>query len=80
MPEMHGPNKMALSPVPVMWEQLPVTEGIFKDDSKNTYAPQTAKRTMFFRLSANRCFILKKPITKKGRHRAPHATQDPTGR
>ena len=34
MLEMHGPNKMALSPVPVMWEQLPVTEGIFKDDSK----------------------------------------------
>ena len=28
----EGPNKMAPSPVPVMWEQLPVTEGIFKEE------------------------------------------------
>ena len=26
----HGPNKIAPRPVPVIWEQLPVTEGIFK--------------------------------------------------
>ena len=28
----QGPKRIAPRPVPVIWEQLPVTEGIFKDE------------------------------------------------
>jgi hypothetical protein len=29
---IHGPNEIVESPVPVGWEQLPVTDGSFKED------------------------------------------------
>ena len=46
-----GPNKMAPSPVPVIWEQLPVTDGIFSADSTNMYAPAIASMVMAFLFS-----------------------------
>ena len=39
-----GPNRMAPSPTPVGWEQLPVTEGIFSADSTKAKAPHMASR------------------------------------
>ena len=34
METAEGPNRIAPSPVPVIWEQLPVTDGIFKEACK----------------------------------------------
>ena len=38
-----GPKRMAPNPVPVMWEQLPVTDGIFSEEITNTKAPAIAR-------------------------------------
>ena len=76
----QGPNKIAPSPVPVMWEQLPVTEGIFNEEITKMNAPDIASSVME-RLSACRRFLMeKKPISRNGRQRTPHATQYPAGR
>ena len=55
----HGPNRIAPRPVPVIWEQLPVTEGIFRDDSTNTKAPAIAISVMDLRFSCSFSFFLK---------------------
>ena len=48
-----GPKRMAPSPVPVIWEQLPVTDGIFKEEITNTKAPDIARRISVFLLCFN---------------------------
>jgi hypothetical protein len=40
---VRGPNITAPKPIPVGWEQLPVTEGIFKADKTKVKAPARAK-------------------------------------
>ena len=39
-----GPNKTAPKPVPVGWDELPVTDGSFNEDNININAPETARR------------------------------------
>ena len=46
-----GPNKIAPSPVPVICEQLPVTDGIFNDESTKMNAPAMARRVMDLRFA-----------------------------
>ena len=43
-----NPNNIAPSAVPVIWEQLPVTEGIFNEDITNINAPDIASNVIFF--------------------------------
>ena len=76
----EGPNKIAPRPVPVMWEQLPVTEGIFKEEITKMNAPDMARRTSAFRLDASVRRIEKKPAKRKGRQITPQAMQEPPGR
>jgi len=52
-----GPNKIAASPVPVICEQDPVTEGILSDESTNTKAPDIAKSVIAF-LSLATVFLI----------------------
>ena len=83
MPRMltaDGPNRMAPRPVPVMWEQLPVTDGIFKEEITNTKAPAIARSTSVLRLASMVFRIEKKPARRNGMQITPHATQKPTGR
>ena len=75
-----GPNKIAPRPVPVIWEQLPVTEGIFRDDSTNTKAPAIAISVMDLRFSCTLLFSDRNPNTKNGRQTMPHAIQNAGGR
>ena len=76
----HGPNRIAPRPVPVIWEQLPVTEGIFRDDSTNTNAPAIAISVMDLRFSCTLLFSDRNPNTKNGRQTMPHAIQNTGGR
>jgi hypothetical protein len=41
-----GPNKIAPRPIPVGCEQLPVTEGIFSEDSTKVKAPAKASKNI----------------------------------
>ena len=76
----HGPNKIAPRPVPVIWEQLPVTEGIFKDESTNTKAPVKASTVRVLLSFPSTFLIFIKPITKNGTQITPHKIQYFTGR
>ena len=71
----HGPNRMAPSPVPVMWEQLPVTEGIFRDEITKMKAPDMASSVTALRFSDSVLRMDRKPAARKGRHKIPHAIQ-----
>ena len=76
----EGPKRMAPSPVPVMWEQLPVTEGIFREEITKIKAPDMASSMSAFRFSCTVLRIEKKPASTKGRHKTPQAMQKPPGR
>ena len=76
----HGPNKIAPRPVPVIWEQLPVTDGIFKDESTNTKAPVKASTVRALLSFPSIFLIFMKPITKNGTQITPHKIQYFTGR
>ena len=82
MPSMltaRGPNRMAPSPVPVMWEQLPVTEGIFKEEITKMNAPDIAS-IVISRRSLLTVFLMEKnPAAKNGRLRTPQAIQNRGG-
>lgn len=75
-----GPKRIAPSPVPVIWEQLPVTDGIFKDEITNTKAPAIARSVMFFRFSFNFFSMEKNPLSKNGIQITPHPIQNFSGR
>jgi hypothetical protein len=46
-----GPNIIAAIPVPVGWDELPVTEGNFREDRTKMNAPATASKGRRSRLS-----------------------------
>ena len=75
-----GPNRIAPRPVPVIWEQLPVTDGIFKEEITNTKAPDIARivRALLFSLKVFR--MEKNPAITKGTQITPHAIQNVAGR
>ena len=75
-----GPKRMALRPVPVMWEQLPVTEGIFSEEITNTKAPQRASSRRFWFCSPTFRRICPTPTTRKGRQTTPHTAHMAGGR
>lgn len=75
-----GPNRIAPSPVPVIWEQLPVTDGIFKDEITKINAPDMAISVIVFRFSFTLFFREINPAARNGRQIMPHVTQNATGR
>ena len=54
-----GPKRMAPIPVPVICEQLPVTDGIFKDETTKINAPAIASIEIFLRFADN-VFLIEK--------------------
>src|SRR5512143_330249 len=69
----EGPNRIEPRPVPVGWEQLPVTEGSFKADKTNVKALQAASNSLargycFTTLATRRALI-----TTNGRETAVQA-------
>ena len=71
----QGPKRIAPRPVPVIWEQLPVTEGIFKDEMTKINAPDMARSVRARLFSSNVFLSFINPVTRNGRHKMPHATQ-----
>ncbi len=70
-----GPNRIAPRPVPVICEQLPVTDGIFNEEITKINAPAMARTVMIFLLPVRVFLIEKKPQTRNGIHTAPHTRQ-----
>ncbi|EDR97910.1 hypothetical protein ANACAC_01533 [Anaerostipes caccae L1-92] len=63
-----------------MWEQLPVTEGIFKEEITKMNAPDIAS-IVISRRSLLTVFLMEKnPAAKNGRLRTPQAIQNRGGR
>ena len=75
-----GPNRIAPSPVPVMCEQLPETDGIFSDEITKINAPAMAISVMFLLFSFTLFLSEINPAIRNGRQTTPHATQYPAGR
>ena len=75
-----GPNKMAPSPVPVIWEQLPVTDGILSEEITNTKAPDIARSSSAFLFCFKIFCMEKNPAIRNGRQTTPHATHHDGGR
>ena len=71
---------MAPRPVPVMCEQLPLTEGIFRDEITKTKAPEMAMRVRALRFFFTVFRRVKKPASRKGRQITPQAMQKAGGR
>ena len=76
----QGPKRIAPRPVPVMWEQLPVTDGIFRDEITNTKAPVIARSVIAFLSLATILRIPIKPNTKNGIQTTYQKTRHPSGR
>ena len=76
----QGPKRIAPRPVPVIWEQLPVTDGILRDEITKTKAPVIAKRVMVLLSLATILRIFIKPITRKGIQIRSQETHHPKGR
>ena len=75
-----GPNRIAPSPVPVICEQLPVTDGIFSDEITKIKAPAMAISVMLLLFSLTLFLSEMNPAIRNGRQMTPHATQYPAGR
>ena len=58
-----------------MWEQLPVTDGIFSDEITKINAPDIAISVRFLRFVFILFFREIKPAARNGRQTIPHATQ-----
>ena len=74
------PKRMAARPVPVIWLQLPVTEGIFREEITKTNAPAIARSSMAFRCSFAMRRMENTPATRNGRQITPQITQKEGGR
>ena len=61
-----GPKSAAPNPLPQGCEQLPVTDGIFKDDNTNMNAPETASKDLDSGNSENTFLIFISPYTTTG--------------
>ena len=70
-----GPKRIAPMPVPVIWEQLPVTDGILREEITKMNAPLMARIMRDLRLLLRVLRIEKKPATRKGTQTAPQAMQ-----
>ena len=75
-----GPNKIAPSPVPVICEQLPVTEGILSDEITKINAPDIAISVKFLLFSFTLFFNEINPAIRNGMQTTPQATQYLAGR
>ena len=70
---------MAARPVPVMWLQLPVTDGSLSDEITKINAPDIASsRALRCACTVRRSRTT--PAARNGRHSAPHAAQYAGGR
>jgi hypothetical protein len=67
------PNSIAERPVPVMWLQLPVTDGIFNEEITKINAPDIERsiNARLFSLTVLRKRM--KPMTKNGMQTTPQA-------
>ncbi|CAM5242350.1 hypothetical protein SHIRM173S_10511 [Streptomyces hirsutus] len=77
---MGGRNRMAPSPVPVGWEQLPVTEGSFSADRTKVNAPEAPSSSVLSGCSLTSRTSERAPWTTNGAAAAPHATACTGGR
>jgi hypothetical protein len=75
-----APNKIAASPVPVIWLQLPVTEGIFNDEITKIKAPDIAKSIKARLFSVIMPLIRRRPMIKNGMQSAAQAMQYSRGK
>ena len=75
-----GPNRIAPRPVPVMWELLPLTEGIFREEITKMKAPDMARSVSARRLAFSVLRMEKNPASKNGMQTTPQAMQKRTGR
>ena len=71
---------MAPRPVPVGWEQLPVTDGNFSAESTKAKAPAAAMLRRAWGFSAKSLLNRTAPVTTKGAEMAYQATQCAAGR
>jgi hypothetical protein len=60
---------IAPMPVPVGWEQLPVTEGIFREESTKIKAPATARTGNISRLKKENLSLCSKVFYGNGQVR-----------
>jgi len=70
----QGPNKTAPRPTPVGWEQLPVTDGIFKAERTKANAPASPSIILRDGLCLIVLWIDQSPTIKNGRVRANQNT------
>jgi hypothetical protein len=61
-----GPYRITDNPVPVGWEDEPVTDGICSEESTNINAPDTASTSFCSGLSRNIFATFRAPHTTKG--------------
>ena len=64
---IQGPKQMVESPVPVGWEQLPVTDGSFRDDRMKMNPPVTPSRGRASRSVSISRFNWMMPSARQGR-------------
>jgi len=62
----HGPKQKAERPVPVGWEQLPVTEGSFRDERIKMNPPVTPSKGSASRSASRTFFSWYTPNTRHG--------------
>src|SRR5512136_2028522 len=75
---IHGPKQMAERPVPVGWEQLPVTEGSFRDERMKMKPPVTPSRGSASRSASITFFRCHTPYARQGKatsHQTMHHCQ-----
>ncbi len=72
-----GRNRMAPRPVPVGWEQLPVTDGIFSADRTNVNAPDAPSSRVDSGCALTSRVRARTPWTTKGAAAAVQATACP---
>ena len=75
-----GPNRIAPHPVPVGWEQLPVTDGSFKADRTNTNALEVPSSARAEGCSLTIRFSERTPAAINGRETTHHPAAWATGK
>ena len=77
---VETPKRMAPRPVPVMWLQLPVIEGIFSDEMTKINAPAIANSKIDLRCCCTSRRMAMTPAARNGMQTAPHAMQNAGGK
>jgi hypothetical protein len=76
----NGPNRIAPSPVPVGWEQLPVIDGSFSADRINVKAAETPRSILSSGFAVTDRAMERSPKPTHTADTAPHDAACATGR